>query len=95
VSARVISTVAEVREFITYHRWVFAKTMPQHPHEYTLRKHARSELEFEAVVAYIRECGVPERFGRATYIYLPVDDWKYWTMGAPLPATILINRARI
>ena len=21
--------------------------------------------------------------------------WRYWTMGAPLPETILINRARI
>jgi integrase len=95
VSAKVIITVSEMREFIAHHRWVFAKTMPQHPHEYTLRKHARSDEEFEAVVSFIRAEGYTERHSGRTYTYLNVDDWKYWTMGAPLPVTIIINRARI
>jgi hypothetical protein len=95
VSAKVIITVSAVREFIEHHRWVFAKTMPQHPHEYTLRKNARDDQEFEAVVSFIRAEGYTERHNGRTYTYLNVDDWKYWTMGAPLPKTIILNRARI
>jgi hypothetical protein len=30
-----------------------------------------------------------------TYTYRNIDDYKYWTMGAPLSQTILINRAKI
>jgi hypothetical protein len=26
--------------------------------------------------------------------YVDIDGWSYWTMGAPLDETILINRAR-
>jgi hypothetical protein len=70
--------------------------MPQWPHEYTLRKNAPNEEEFLWLVAFIRDQGYDERFGKsATYIYLNIDGWKYWSMGAPVPDTILINRARL
>lgn len=35
-------------------RWVFAKTMPEHPHWYALRKEWQGKLKFDAVVRYIR-----------------------------------------
>jgi hypothetical protein len=90
------SDLERIRTFIAGHRWVFAKTMPQWPHEYTLRKNAPDEEEFLRLVTFIREHGYDERFGKsATYIYLNVDGWKYWSMGAPVPDTILINRARL
>src|SRR5262245_52995992 len=75
--------------------WRFAKTMPQHPHWYTLRKDWQDEAEFEAVVQFIRDRGYKRRWGRATYTYLDIDGMQYWTMGAALASTILINRAQI
>lgn len=84
-----------IRAFIAGHRWVFAKTMPQHPHEYTLRKNAVEE-EFLFFVEYIRQHGYDQKFGKsATYIYLNVDGRTYWTMGDTIPYTILINRAKL
>lgn len=75
--------------------WIFAKTMPQWPHHYTLRKNWRSVLDFEEVVQFIRDHGYAEKFHRSWYTRLDVNGLKYWSMGAPLPITILINRAVI
>lgn len=88
----------QLRAFVARSLWIYAKTMPQHPHEYTLRKHAvQRDLEeiFEKFVMHIRHHGYKERFERATYVRLNLDEWKYWTMGAPLKSTILINRAQL
>jgi hypothetical protein len=87
-------TIDELREFIRTSPWTFARTMPEIPHEYTLRKNAPDEKLFERVVLYIREAGYEGIFGSATYTYLNIDGWKYWTMGAPLKDTTLINRAK-
>lgn len=99
LSAKII-TVSEkqLRAFIARSRWVYAKTMPEHPHEYVTRKaSAQLGLEemFERFVMHIRAHGYRERFGRATYTRLNLDEWKYWTMGAPLAITIILNRAQI
>lgn len=75
--------------------WIYAKTMPQCPHWYTLRKKWQAPVPFEALVQYIRDHGYREKFGRNWFVRLDVNNFKYWTMGAPLPATILINRAEI
>jgi len=88
-------TEEEVRAFIAESSWQFAKRMPQMPHEYTLRRNAKDEAAFEHFVMNIRHHGYREKFGKTWYRYLDMDGWKYWTMGAPLPKTILINRARI
>lgn len=77
--------------------WIFAKTMPQNPHEYTLRRDWDDD-DFVFVVEYIRKHGYPGSFGGRTYIYLDAGDHFHWTMGAPInnadgtPCTILINR---
>lgn len=87
-----------MRAFIEGSEWTFAKTMPQNPHEYTLRKKAAArgqEDEFEWFVMAIREVGYDGTYGRTTYKYLNIGEWKYWTMGAPLDQTILINRAKL
>jgi len=74
-------------------RWQTAKSGP--PHQYTIRGW-RPELEydFEKAVITIRANGQPERFYKQTYIYFYLDGLKYWTMGAPLEQTIVINRAK-
>ena len=73
-------------------RWIFAKTMPQNPHEYTLRREWSSDAEFVQVVEYIRARGYKAIYQGRPYMQLDVNDHFYWTMGAPLGETILINR---
>lgn len=77
-------------------RWQFAKTMPLTPHEYTLKKW-KAELagEFEWLVVEIREYGYQATFKGRRYVYLKVGAFAYWTMGAPVADTILINRAAV
>jgi hypothetical protein len=84
--------VATVRAFIAKAPWVFAKTIPESPHEYTVRGQTPHD-EFEHVVQLIRDHGYERRYGRATYTYLDVDGWRFWTMGAPIPQTTILNRA--
>lgn len=90
-----IVTLSEetLRHFVATSHWIYAKTMPHAPHEYTLRKNAQNEALFEQFVMHIRHHGYRERYGKNWYIRLDLDEWKYWTMGAPLKSTILINRA--
>jgi hypothetical protein len=83
----------EIRHFIAASRWKFAKSMPETPHEYTKRDEAPDEAAFERFVMHIRTAGYKGKFGKTTYRYFDVDGWQYWTMGAPLDKTILINRA--
>jgi hypothetical protein len=78
--------------------WIFAKTMPQNPHHYTLRKKWARDEDFVWVVEIIRRHGYKTKFGRSWYTQLDVNDHFYWTMGARInnpdgsPCTILINR---
>ncbi|MBV9100100.1 MAG: hypothetical protein JOZ46_01330 [Candidatus Dormibacteraeota bacterium] len=88
------------RLYIGSVRWQFATTMPQWPHEYTVR-HWRTDLvpQFEAFAEYIRSAGVikpwPRDAARPRYhhTYLALDGWEYWTMGEPIAETVVINRA--
>lgn len=81
-----------VRDLIARSRWVFAKTRAKfNPHHYMLRKEC-DDAEFVRFVKLIRAHGVERRFGASTYVELDVDDHYYWTMGAPVRETILVNR---
>jgi hypothetical protein len=73
--------------------WIYAKTMPQFPHWYCLRKNWVGELPFDDVVTYMREHSYNEKFFTKTFQRYDIDEFKYWTMGFPLSQTILINRA--
>lgn len=93
-------TVEDARSYIGTVRWQFAKTMPQWPHEYTVRQW-REDLDdrFTAFVVLIRAEGVVKPWPadvvdpRYHHTYLAVDGWDYWTMGEPVSATTVINRA--
>jgi hypothetical protein len=80
-------------DFVAAHRWVFARTMPRNRHEYTLRRET-DDATFEAAVRFVRQHGVMETYGGKPYRVLYFGCHKYWTMGAPLEITILINRKR-
>lgn len=76
------------------HSFRFAKSMPAHPHWYTLRHEWRSAEDFERCVQIIRDRGVVEYWFSKPYTKLELGGFRYWSMGAPLDKTILINRAR-
>jgi 2-polyprenyl-3-methyl-5-hydroxy-6-metoxy-1,4-benzoquinol methylase len=83
-----------IAKLLEAHDWIFAKTMPDNPHEYTLRKRWADQAAFDRVVNGIRRLGYKTLFRRRPYTQLNVNEHYYWTMGAPVPATILINRKR-
>jgi hypothetical protein len=66
--------------------------MPDNPHWYTLRKHWERDEDFIWTVETIRRYGCEEVYEGRPYTVLNLDDMKYWTMGAPVAETILINR---
>jgi len=76
-------------------KYQFAKTMPETPHYYTLRQTWADQDQFKQVVQAIRDNGEAKQFGGRTYIYFYANGFQYWTMGAPLDKTILINRAEV
>ena len=85
----------KLRGMVDRCKWTFAKTMPFAPHEYIVRDRCSlTKDEFEYLVKMQRERGVKERWGKYNNSYLYIDDYKYWTMGAPLEETTVINRAK-
>jgi len=85
-----------LRDMIGRCEWTFAKTMPWAPHEYIVRgKCPLSDEEFIYFVEQQRAYGIHERWGKYNHPYLYIDDYKYWTMGAPIEETIIINRAKV
>jgi hypothetical protein len=83
----------DLRTFVDTQRWTFAKTMPEWPHEYIVRDCVDQEL-FERLVAHIRAHGAEGRFYEKVLTYYEEADLVYWTMGAPLSETTIVNRCR-
>ncbi|HZL79374.1 MAG TPA: hypothetical protein VFC17_11030 [Candidatus Limnocylindrales bacterium] len=83
----------ELQNFVKEAKWTFAKTMPQWPHEYIVRDQVDESL-FEQLVRHIRANGNAGAFYQETYIYFEEDGMLYWTMGAPINETTIINRCR-
>ena len=85
-----------LRQLIGRCRWTFAKSMPFAPHEYIVKdKCPLTTDEFEFFVNQQREFGLKEHWGKSCNSYLYIDDFKYWTMGAPIKETTVINRAKV
>ena len=86
----------KLREMIARCQWKFAKTMLFAPHEYIVRdKCPLTDEEFVYFVKMQRQHGIKERWGKYNNPYLYIDDYKYWTMGAPIEETTVINRAKV
>ena len=88
-------------QFVAGSGWRLASTMLDHPHQYTVRDlvtpdarrtTAIGHAEFEDFARLTAKCGRPARWGSATYTYLELDGWQYWTMGNPPEITTIINR---
>ena len=80
-------------------QWIFAKTMPDNPHHYTLRKKWDDDEEFARAVFLIRTLGVAEWWPNPTegycYVGITLGGFYYWTMGHPIKKTVLINRKHV
>jgi hypothetical protein len=78
----------------------FAKTMPEQPHEYTVRKPDNEAAEQAYVALYyaIQQRGVrqlaPSGKCRTRYLY-PGDGFKYWAMTTAVWHSRIITRAKV
>jgi ubiquinone/menaquinone biosynthesis C-methylase UbiE len=86
------SEFSKIARTLLSQKWIFAKTMPQNPHHYALRENFYDDALFDATVAKMREYSYVGRFGGRQYQYFNINENFYWTMGEPIPTTILINR---
>jgi hypothetical protein len=88
-------TVTSIRPIIDTLSFRFASTMPQIPHEYTVRS-AENEAAYVALFNAIQEHGQAERYKghQKKYLY-PGDGWKYWAMTTELGQSRVINRMKI
>jgi hypothetical protein len=82
----------ELKIFIEKEKWTYAKTMPKWPHEYIVKKNVDEKL-FISLVQFIREKGYVGHFYKKVIIYYDFSEYTYWTMGAPINETTIINRA--
>ncbi len=93
MSATRASLPENLQKFIDTEKWTFAKTMPEWPHEYIVRERVNKNL-FEQLVCHIRANGSEGDFYDVTYIYFENGGLLYWTMGAAVEETTIINRCR-
>jgi hypothetical protein len=73
--------------------WTYAKTMPEWPHEYLVRDRVDGE-RFEALVRHIRSHGYEGHFYSKSITYYEEQGLVYWTMGALIAETTIINRCK-
>lgn len=89
-----------VDELLNIAVWKYARTIPKHPHDYSLRHLWINDNDFVDVVLFIRENGVMEKFYNTFYTYYYSNGYKYWTMGNPVSyidksKTFILNRAKV
>ena len=83
----------DIRQFIDNAPWREAVTYRDTwPHEYVVRDQVDDDM-FEAVVKYVREHGVEEPFYHKRHIHWYDRGCSYWTMGAPIAETTILNHS--
>ena len=82
-----------LQEFIDSIQWTFAMTIPEWPHEYIVRDRGDENL-FMMLVQHIRSQGYESKFYQTIFTYYDYRGMVYWTMGAPIEETTIINRCR-
>ena len=83
-----------LRIFINESTWIFAKTYAKTwPHEYIVKDKVDEKL-FLDFVEHIRAYGYLGKFYKKDITYFDDSDMVYWTMGAPIEETTIINRCR-
>jgi hypothetical protein len=81
-----------IKAFVNQQQWTFAKTYAQTwPHEYLVRDRVGEE-RLVLLIKHIRKYGYEGRFYHKTITYFDQDGMVYWTMGAPVEETTIVNR---
>ncbi len=88
-----MSLPRELLVFVNEQKWTFAKTMPRWPHEYIVRERVDQQF-FEQLVRHIRTHGYEGKFYQKPITYYDDAIMVYWTMGAPIEETTIVNRCR-
>jgi len=88
-----MSLPQELRDFVNREKWTYAKTMPEGPHEYIVRDRVDEGI-FVQLVQHIRANGYQAHFYQKEITYLDEGGFVYWTMGAPVDETVIINRCK-
>ena len=85
---------SNLKAFVTEVKWTLAKTYATtSPHEYIVRDRV-DEGNFLQVVQHIRTHGYDGKFYSKTITYFDEDGMVYWTMGAPIEETTIVNRCK-
>jgi hypothetical protein len=84
----------DLKAFVIEQKWTFAKTYASTwPHEYIVRDRVDENL-FIQLVRHIRTYGYEGKFYRKPITYFNEDGMVYWTMGAPIEETTIVNRCK-
>jgi hypothetical protein len=74
--------LAHIRGFLAQvdAQFTYAKTVPEHPHEYLVRSWVAPELHpnFDRFCRLVAKHGYRATFWNQTWVYLDVDGWHYW-----------------
>lgn len=84
----------DVRNFVESTVWTFAKTYAATwPHEYVVRDRVDVD-QFIQLVQHIRTYGYEAKFYHKPITYFDEDGMVYWTMGAAIEETTIVNRCK-
>jgi hypothetical protein len=87
------------RLYIAAQRWTYAKTVPDHPHEYLVLSSSTDVTEHFRFADWLNVTGEEDRFMGRTYRYRTVDGHRYWS--SPLvrpvqgPNDCILNRRTV
>jgi hypothetical protein len=76
-------------------KFIFAKKMPEIPHEYTTVKKWEDQDFYNNVCNHITAYGIRQKFGKSYYKYYYANGYKYWLMrDMYAKGFYIINRAK-
>ena len=80
----------DIANFIDSAKWIFAKTMPEIPHEYLVTDDYPKKFKIiTEFIDLIEKNGYTKMFYGKEYKYLEIDGYKYWVIEN------IINREKI
>lgn len=82
-----------IQNIIDSFTWTFAKTMPENPHWYIVKKYVNPE-NYEKLFLFIFENHSIEWFEGLSYKVVQLGEYKYWIMDDDINKSYIINRAR-
>ncbi len=71
------------RPYIAAQTWVYARTVPDNPHEYLLAERTTDPDGHALMIAWVAQTGAPGTYANTRYRYAQVDDWVYWVSRPP------------